>query len=69
MNDTAYCKKCGVEHDSRDVNGGVCVWCEQKENSETELIQMYQRGRSDYYLFSDLDANFKTSYTRLKTRG
>jgi len=37
------CKKCGVEHDARDVNNGVCVWCEQKENSETVALQSSQR--------------------------
>jgi len=25
------CKKCGVEHDIRDVNNGICIWCEQNE--------------------------------------
>jgi len=37
------CKKCGVEQDSRDVNNGICVWCEQKENSETASLQKFQR--------------------------
>jgi hypothetical protein len=69
MNDTAFCKKCGVEHDSRDVNGGVCVWCEQKENNETQLIQMIQQTKSAYYMLSGLDDNYTLGYTRLKTRG
>lgn len=32
------CKKCNVQHDSRDVNNGICIWCEQKENTETHCI-------------------------------
>ncbi len=34
------CKKCGVEHDIRDTNNGVCIWCEQKERSEIYYTQM-----------------------------
>lgn len=36
------CKKCGVEHDSRDVVDGVCFWCEQKENDATVFLQFAQ---------------------------
>jgi len=28
------CKKCKIEHDARDMNNGICIWCEQKERSE-----------------------------------
>jgi len=31
---TAVCRKCGVEHDARDVKNGICFWCEQKETNE-----------------------------------
>ena len=37
------CKKCNVEHDARDVNNGVCVWCEQKENTESISLQFVQK--------------------------
>jgi len=32
------CKKCNVQHDARDVNNGICIWCEQKENTEIQML-------------------------------
>jgi len=32
------CKKCNVQHDARDVNNGICIWCEQKENTEIQMF-------------------------------
>jgi len=59
------CKKCGVEHDARDVNNGICVWCEQKENSETAALQSSQR-----ILFNKrVDWKYKASYSRYNKRG
>lgn len=54
------CKKCGVEHDARDVNNGVCVWCEQKENSETVTLQKFQRS----IFVKRLDWKYGAGYTR-----
>ncbi len=34
------CTKCKVQHDSRDVNNGICIWCEQKENAENRATQL-----------------------------
>jgi len=39
---TATCKKCGVEHDIRDMRNGVCFWCEQKEEKENQVLQSVQ---------------------------
>ena len=39
---TATCKKCGVEHDIRDMRNGVCFWCEQKEEKENQVLQSAQ---------------------------
>lgn len=36
------CKKCNIQHDSRDVNNGICVWCEQKEDTEIMMLQYEQ---------------------------
>ena len=54
------CKKCGVEHDARDVNNGICVWCEQKENNETVALQMSQRS----LFVKRLDWKYGASYNR-----
>jgi len=54
------CKKCGVEHDTRDVNNGVCVWCEQKESSETIALQKFQRS----IFIKRLDWKYGPGYTR-----
>ena len=36
------CRICKIEHDTRDVNNGVCYWCEQKENNESLNLQFIQ---------------------------
>lgn len=57
------CKKCGVEHDIRDVNNGICIWCEQKERSEIYCTQM------NYSFFCDVDKKRGSSYYAYSKRG
>lgn len=63
------CKKCGVEHDARDVNNGICVWCEQKETKENQVLQSSQYYYNFNVISNNLYKNYNASYTGMKLRG
>ena len=56
---TAVCRKCGVEHDARDVKNGICFWCEQKETNETQVLQNFQYYYNFNVISARLDGKFK----------
>ena len=56
---TAVCRKCGVEHDARDVKNGICFWCEQKETNETQVLQNFQYYYNFNVISARLDRKFK----------
>jgi hypothetical protein len=66
---TAVCRKCGVEHDARDVKNGICFWCEQKEARENQVLQSFQYYYSLNRISNRLDSKHKLNYNRMTLRG
>ena len=58
------CKKCKVEHDSRDINSnGVCIWCERKEDNEAVKLQYDQKYFFNYF-HNEFDWNLLPRYNQ-----
>jgi len=66
---TAVCRKCGVEHDARDVKNGICFWCEQKEVRENQVLQSFQYYYNLNRISNRLDSKRNLNYNRTTLRG